>query len=137
VKLIDGKSVLLGMGIGIILTSLLGVIFFAGYSPQLTDAEIIRLSQKLGMVDKYETSRDIKRNPDGSILFIVYEGETFIDVSKRLYEAGIIESSIEFEIMIKKDDLEGSIKPGEYTIRHSDDIRSIIEKITDSYPAVP
>ena len=46
-KLIDGKSVLLGMGIGIILTSLLGVIFFAGYSPQLTDAEIIRLSQKL------------------------------------------------------------------------------------------
>lgn len=133
VKLIDGKSVLLGMGIGIILTSLLGVIFFAGYSPQLTDAEIIRLSQKLGMVDKYETSPDIKRNSDGSILFIVHEGETFTDISKRLYDADIIESSIEFEIMIKKEKLEESIKPGEYTIRHSDDTRSIIEKLTGNH----
>jgi cell division protein YceG involved in septum cleavage len=130
VKLIDGKSVLLGMGIGIILTSLLGVIFFAGYSPQLTDAEIIRLAGRLGMVDKYETTSDIKRNPDGSLLFIVREEETYTDVSKRLYEAGIIESSIEFEIMIKKDNLENSIKPGEYTIRYSDDAKSIIKKIT-------
>lgn len=129
-KLIDGKSVLLGMGIGIILTSLLGVIFFAGYSPQLTDAEIIKLSRKLGMVDRFEHSTDIKRNTDGSLLFIVNEGETYSDVSKRLYEAGIIESSIEFDIIIKKEGLEYSIKPGEYTISHSDDTKSIIKKLT-------
>lgn len=129
-KLIDGKSVLLGMGLGIILTSLLGVIFFAGYSPQLTDAEVIRLSRKLGMVDRYDSNQDIKRDSDGSLLFTVYEGETYSDISKRLYDAGIIESSIEFEIIIKKDKLEGSIKPGEYTIRHSDDTKSIIEKLT-------
>lgn len=129
-KLIDGKSVLLGMGIGIILTSLLGVIFFAGYSPQLTDAEIISLSRKLGMVDRFEAGQDIKRNPDGSINFTVYEGETYTDISKRLYEAGIIDSSIEFEIMIKKDNLEKDIRPGEYSISYNDDTRAIIEKMT-------
>lgn len=118
------------MGIGIILTSLLGVIFFAGYSPRMTDAEIISLSRRLGMVDRFESGTDIKRNQDGTILFIVSEGENHTDISKRLYEAGIIESSIEFDIMIKKEKLEDSIKPGEYTISHSDDTKSIIKKIT-------
>ena len=75
-KLIDGKSVLLGLGVGIILTSLLGTIFFIGYKPQLNDAEIIALSQKLGMVDRYSESEDIRRNPDGSLLFIIHEGES-------------------------------------------------------------
>ncbi len=129
-KLIDGKSVLLGLGMGIIITSLLGMIFFIGYKPQLTDAEIIELSKKLGMVDRYSGSGDIMRNPDGSLLFIIHENESFTQVSQRLYEAGIIESSIEFEIMLKKQQLEKSIKPGRYTIKYDDDIKTIIQKIT-------
>ncbi len=129
-KLIDGKSVLLGLGVGIILTSLLGTIFFIGYKPQLTDAEIIALSQKLGMVDRYSESEDIRRNPDGSLLFIIHEGESFTGVSQRLYEAGIIESSIEFEIMLKKEKLEKAIKPGRYTISFDDSIKTIIQKFT-------
>ena len=39
-RLLDSKSIILGLGIGIIITSLLGVIFFAGYEPQLSDANI-------------------------------------------------------------------------------------------------
>jgi cell division protein YceG involved in septum cleavage len=132
VKLIDSKSVLLGLGIGIIITSLLGIIFFAGYEPQLSDAKIINLSRKLGMVDRYEKGEDIKRNEDGSLLFTIHAGENYSEVSKRLYDAGIIESSIEFEIMIKKDKLEESIMPGEYSIRYSDDTKSIIKRITGS-----
>lgn len=129
-KLIDGKSVLLGLGLGIIITSLLGIIFFAGYKPQLSDAEIISHARKLGMMDRYESGGDIRRKDDGSLLFTIHENESFTDVSRRLYEAGIIESSIEFEIMIKKDKLENSIKPGEYNISYNDDTREIIEKIT-------
>lgn len=129
-KLIDGKSVLLGMGLGIIMTSILGVIFFLGYEPQLSDSEIIQMAQKLGMVDRYSTEDDIMRNPDGSIIFIIKEDESFTQVSKRLYEAGIIESSIEFEIMLKKGKLEALIKPGQYTISFEDDIEKIIQKLT-------
>lgn len=129
-RLLDSKSIILGLGIGIIITSLLGVIFFAGYEPQLSDAEIISLARERGMVDRYESGNDIKRNQDGSLLFIIHENESSTDVSKRLYDAGIIESSIEFEIIIKKEKLENAIKPGEYTISYSDDTKSIIEKIT-------
>lgn len=129
-KLIDGKSVLLGLGIGIIITSLLGIIFFMGYKPQLSDAEIISHARKIGMIDRYESGHDIRRKEDGSLLFTIYDGESFTDVSKRLYDAGIIESSIEFEIIIKKEKLENAIKPGEYTISYNDDTKKIIEKIT-------
>jgi cell division protein YceG involved in septum cleavage len=130
VKLIDSKSVLLGLGIGIIITSLLGLIFFAGYEPKLSDAQIISLARKLGMVDQYESGGNIRRNEDGSLIFTIYEGEDYTEISKRLYNAGIIESSIEFDIMIKKGNLEEAIKPGEYSIRYSDDTKSIIKKIT-------
>ncbi len=130
-KLLDSKSIILGLGIGIIITSLLGIIFFAGYKPQLSDAEIISLARKLGMVDRYESGNDIKRNQDGSLLFKIHENESFTDVSKRLYDAGIIESSIEFEIIIKKENLENAIKSGEYIISYSDDTKEIIKKITD------
>jgi cell division protein YceG involved in septum cleavage len=130
VKLIDSKSVLLGLGIGVIITSLLGIIFFTGYKPELSDADIIKHARKIGMVDRYESGSDIRRKEDGSLIFIIHEDERFTDVSKRLYDAGIIESSIEFEIMIKKDKLEDAITPGEYTISYSDDTRTIIEKIT-------
>ncbi len=129
-KLIDGKSVLMGMGLGIILTSLLGVIFFAGYKPRLSDTEVIALAQKLGMVDRYEQSGDITRNADGTLLFTVSENETFTDVSIRLYEAGIIKSSLEFEIMIKKQSLENSIRPGKYRISFEDDTKTILQKLT-------
>lgn len=129
-KLIDGKSVLLGLGLGIIMTSILGAIFFLGYKPQLTDAEIIRMAKKIGMVDGFTESDGIRRNPDGSICFTIEEGETLTSVSKRLYETGIIESSIEFEIMIKKENLENAIKPGQYTFSFSDEPKTIIEKIT-------
>lgn len=129
-KLIDGKSVLLGMGLGIIIASLLGVIFFAGYKPEMSDADIIEAAQKLGMVDSYSDSKDIKRNADGSLLFTVSKDESSAQISKRLYEAGLISSSIEFEIMLKKGGLEKKIKPGEYSISFDDDTKMIVEKIT-------
>jgi cell division protein YceG involved in septum cleavage len=121
---------MLGLGLGIIITSIIGVIFFAGYQPQLSDAEIVAKAQKLGMVDRYAEGGDIGRNSDGTLVFTIKENESFTQVSKRLYEAGIIESSIEFEIMIKKDNLEEAIEPGRYNISFNDDLKTIIKKIT-------
>jgi cell division protein YceG involved in septum cleavage len=130
VKLIDGKSVLLGMGIGIIITAILAMIFFSGVEPKLSDAEIIQRARELGMTDKYVERDDIRRNPDGSLIFVVYENDDFTSVSKRLYDEGIIESSIEFDIIIKKEKLENAIKPGSYNISYSDNTKTIIQKLT-------
>ncbi|NLO93213.1 MAG: endolytic transglycosylase MltG [Clostridiaceae bacterium] len=129
-KLIDGKSVLLGMGIGIIITAILAMIFFSGVEPKLSDAEIIQRARELGMTDKYVERDDIRRNPDGSLIFVVYENDDFTSVSKRLYDEGIIESSIEFDIIIKKEKLENAIKPGSYNISYSDNTKTIIQKLT-------
>lgn len=129
-KLIDGKSVLLGMGMGIIITAIIAMIFFAGVEPKSSDADIIGRARKLGMVDKYEARDDISRNPDGSLVFVVHENEEFTDVANRLYNEGIIESSIEFDIIIKKENLENAIKPGSYSIGYNDDTKTIIEKLT-------
>ena len=115
VKLIDGKSVLLGMGIGM-LSRQFWFHFFLGYQPQLSDGEIISRARELGMMDRFEAGGSIWRNQDGSVSFTVSEGESSSLIAERLYNAGIIDSSIEFEIMLKKADSQDAIKPGEYRI---------------------
>ncbi|NLU51813.1 MAG: endolytic transglycosylase MltG [Clostridiaceae bacterium] len=131
-KLIDGKSVLLGIGLGIIIASLIGFIFFLGYKPPISDSEIISKAKNLGMVDPYEAGEDIKRSTDGSLIITVHEGESFTKVSNRLYEAGLIGSTAEFEILLKKQGLETSIKPGDYSISFHDDTKAIIKKLTQN-----
>lgn len=121
---------LLGMGIGIIITATIGMIFFAGVEPDFTDADIIQRSRDLGMVDRYEAREDIRRNADGSLAFFVNENEDFTDISRRLYEEEIIESSVEFDIIIKKEKLENAIRPGNYSIGYSDTTKTIIQKLT-------
>ena len=129
-KLIDGKSILLGMGMGIIMTSILGFIFFMGYEPQDSDKEIIDKAKRLGMTDKFASEGDFVRNQDGSLTLTIKEGEDSSSVSDKLYNAGIISSSIEFDIMIKKQNLQNAIIPGQYRIDFQDDIKTIINKIT-------
>lgn len=129
-KLIDGKSVLLGIGLGIIFASLIGFIFFLGYKPHVSDPEIIEKAKDLGMVDPFENTEGIKRSDDGTLTVTVSEGETFTKVSDRLYEAGLIESAAEFELLLKRQGLENSIKPGSYSINYSDDTDVIIKKLT-------
>ena len=118
------------MGIGIVITSILGFIFFLGYQPQLSDGEIISRARELGMMDRFEAGGSIWRNQDGSVSFTVSEGESSSLIAERLYNAGIIDSSIEFEIMLKKADLQDAIKPGEYRIDYDDDTKTIIDKMT-------
>ncbi|HPU21426.1 MAG TPA: hypothetical protein PL099_00350 [Thermoclostridium caenicola] len=129
-KLIDGKSVLLGMGIGIIIASILGYIFFLGYQPQLSDGEIISRARQLGMMDRFDAAGGIIRNQDGSVTLTISEGESASQIAERLYNAGIIGSSIEFEIMVRKGNLQDAIRPGQYRIDYKEDTSAIIQKIT-------
>lgn len=129
-KLIDGKSVLLGMGIGIIVTAILGFVFFLGYQPQLSDSEIIDRAKHLGMSDNVSRDGDFVRNRDGSLSFTINEGDTSRQVADELYAAGVIDSSIEFELAVQKDNLQDSIKPGKYNISYTDGVNAIIDMIT-------
>jgi hypothetical protein len=46
------KSILLGIGIGIIITSILNMIYMAGLTPHLTSEEIREKAKEYGMVEK-------------------------------------------------------------------------------------
>ena len=69
------KYYLRGMGIGIIVTTLIFTIAWFFISPKMTDAEIIERAEKLGMVrtdggtiaENIESSPEVVENPDGSL----------------------------------------------------------------------
>ncbi|MCX7922405.1 MAG: endolytic transglycosylase MltG [Clostridia bacterium] len=48
------KSIVLGVGIGIILTSIISMIYLAGATPQMSKDEIIAKAKEYGMVNSYE-----------------------------------------------------------------------------------
>jgi hypothetical protein len=49
------KSILMGIGIGIILTALIGIIYSAGMSPQMSKQEIMEKAKQYGMVLSSDT----------------------------------------------------------------------------------
>ena len=51
-KLFDGKSIILGIGIGIIFTALVSMIYFMGVKPdKLSEEEIKQMAKQYGMVE--------------------------------------------------------------------------------------
>ena len=115
---IDGKSVLLGMGIGIIITALLGMLFFMGINTEMTNEKIIEKAKTLGMVSKSEAEiQGITYETNGNINIEVDENEGLSSVGDRLFEAGLIDSAIEFEFGMKKAGIENKIPAGTYSLK--------------------
>lgn len=57
------KSILLGIGIGIIITSIAGMIYFAGWDPlkNLSEADLMKLEQRYGLIKEPPlTTQNIK-----------------------------------------------------------------------------
>ena len=127
-KRIDGKSVLFGFGLGIILTAMAGLIFTTGYRTKLTDSEIMAQAMLIGMLDPYSGNNDMKRNEDGSLTVSVKEGETLRDLADKLYEAGLVTNKVEFELLIKRQD-PGALKAGSYVLGYHDTPEAIMSKL--------
>ncbi|NLN64542.1 MAG: hypothetical protein GX144_03880 [Clostridiaceae bacterium] len=118
---LHGKSVLLGMGIGTILTALLGFIFFLGYQPEMDEAKIRELAYQYGMVDP---------GAMGSITVTIMKDDTLLDVTEKLASVGLIkqEDMVSFQIRLaslkakeKKD-----IIPGTYEFQGNEGQEEII-----------
>lgn len=56
------KSIILGIGIGMIITSIAGMIYSAGNDKELSKEEIIRLAKSYGMVEKTNIINNSKSN---------------------------------------------------------------------------
>jgi cell division protein YceG involved in septum cleavage len=119
---LHGKSVLLGMGIGTILTALLGLIFFLGYRPDMDEAKVKELARKYGMVEPGEL---------GSIEVEIPKGITLTELTEKLAEAGLIkqENKVSFQIKLASQKVQDTIKPGVYEFNGGESEEQIISKL--------
>jgi len=102
-KRIHINSLLLGIGLGIITTALLGMLFFLGYEPVLSNEEIMKKAEALGMTYADSTlEKDILQLKDGTWSIQLNEDESIHELARRLQKSGVIESELEFEITAKK-----------------------------------
>jgi hypothetical protein len=138
--------VLLGIGIGIILTNTIYIfnpnIEYRDYSEE----EIINLASDLGMVfikdniqpsHKNEESKNIETSINEpkkyeKIKFAIEKGDSLEKVSKGLFELGIIDNMDEFNKLAKEKNIQKKLRVGTYELSPSFDYETIIKVITKS-----
>ena len=86
------KSVFFGMGIGIILTAIIGMIFFLGYTPEMDKAKVMELARKYGMVDSAEIRKPLE--------VTISKEDTVKAITEKLVSLGLVEDAVTFQIKI-------------------------------------
>ncbi|QQY78770.1 YceG-like family protein [Keratinibaculum paraultunense] len=127
--------IVLGLGIGILLTNIIYVFNPVVEYKDYSEAEIVELASELGMVfikESIDTSdiKDSKKKQE-KIILIVEEGDSLGDVSNRLFELGIVDSAERFHNYAKEKGLERKIRIGTYELmpnQNYDDILDILTK---------
>ncbi len=122
---LHGKSVLLGMGIGTILTALLGLIFFLGYQPEMDETKVKELARKYGMVEPGEL---------GTVTIEIPSGFTLTELTEKLAAAGLIseDERVAFQIKLAGRKAQEKIQPGVYEFHGGENEEEIIDTLISS-----
>lgn len=138
------KSIVLGIGIGIILTSIISIIYMLGEDPakKISDEEIIKRAEKLGMV-KSNAKTDTQGPATGSatptpvstpsvqpVTVTIEEGDLPDTVADKLFKAGLISEKNAFIIEMTDMELTKNIVYGTYKITPGMSNSEIIRMIT-------
>lgn len=153
------KYYLRGAGIGVILTTLIFTIAFAVYKPTLSDDEIMKKAEALGMempaddsdsADKKDTktAKDQKDDADASdsntddattsedggqknvIEFTIASGDTSATIAQHLQEVGLVDNAKSFDLYLSDQDLDDQLLPGTYQIPEGATFLEIGELLT-------
>ncbi len=153
------KYYLRGAGIGVILTTLIFTIAFAVYKPTLSDDEIMKKAEALGMempaddsdsADKKDTktAKDQKDGADASdsntddattsedggqknvIEFTIASGDTSATIAQHLQEVGLVDNAKSFDLYLSDQDLDNQLLPGTYQIPEGATFLEIGELLT-------
>ena len=153
------KYYLRGAGIGVILTTLVFTIAFAVYKPTLSDDEIMKKAEALGMempaddsdsADKKDTktAKDQKDDADASdsntddattsedggqknvIEFTIASGDTSATSAQHLQEVGLVDNAKSFDLYLSDQDLDNQLLPGTYQIPEGATFLEIGELLT-------
>ncbi len=125
--------IVLGIGIGIILTS---IIFY--FNPlikykEYTDEQIIKKAEELGMVfikDNIDSEHEeikpkekdfdkkAKSKKKNSVIKVeISAGDSSIDVAEKLLDLGIIEDKVEFVQFLMDKNMDKKLRPGTYELK--------------------
>ena len=153
------KYYLRGAGIGVILTTLIFTIAFAVYKPTLSDDEIMKKAEALGMempaddsdsADKKDTktAKDQKDDADASdsntddattsedggqknvIEFTIASGDTSATIAQHLQEVGLVDNAKSFDLYLSDQNLDNQLLPGTYQIPEGATFLEIGELLT-------
>ena len=153
------KYYLRGAGIGVILTTLIFTIAFAVYKPTLSDDEIMKKAEALGMempaddsdsADKKDTKTakdqkddadardsntdDATTSEDGGqknvIEFTIASGDTSATIAQHLQEVGLVDNAKSFDLYLSDQDLDNQLLPGTYQIPEGATFLEIGELLT-------
>lgn len=111
---LHGKSVLLGMGIGIILTALLGLIFTLGYSPQTA---------------RPRGGEQINQS-GGTLRLEITKEDTLTEITEKLTELKLVENAVTFQIKIVSRKIQDQIIPGTYEFQGNEDEEEVLKILT-------
>lgn len=108
-------SLLLGFGMGLLATALLGIVLLPFVASDLTDEVIMERAYILGMRLPAEDDR-LTRLSDGRVAVTVGEGETLSLLAERLSAAEVLSLPLEFEILARQSQLPDPPLPGRYVL---------------------
>ena len=134
---------ILGLGIGIILTSTIYTLNPNVKYKEYTEEEIITAATDLGMVfvkDSIDTSRDKKSKREEQkdkkgkeeIILVVEAGDNSEKVFDKLFELGVITDKKDFSKYAKEKNIEKRIRIGTYKLALNMDYDTIISILTKS-----
>lgn len=137
------KYLILGLGIGIILSSTLYSIFPEVKYTSLDDGAIIERAKELGMVNLKESIKIEKKTEElvdepvievdtgEEIEIEVVRGENSSDIAKKLYDANLIDDLDEFVFYAREKKVDKQLKYGFYKLKSNlsyDEIIKILLK---------
>ena len=146
------KYYLRGAGIGVIVTTLIFTSAIAFDKPTMSQDDIIREAEKLGMVskdsdtknqtgdeenakqedtDKTDTGKEQEDNKTSEMVsFAVARGDSSAVVASRLQEAGLVDDAQAFDNFLSEQDFDNLLQPGEYSIPEDSSFLDIAQILT-------
>ncbi len=154
------KSIILGIGIGMVLTALISTIYSMGNEPVMDKNEIIERAKQYGMIfsediilddvqkvnegqvqsevenssalgpENSKENKTVENNVEEDVLISIQPGCTSEVLANRLLESGLIHDADSFVNHLVEMKLEGSIQVGDFRIRRGSDHNTIARAVT-------
>lgn len=129
--------ILLGVGIGIIITSVFFILNPYVKYKEYSNEEIIEMASELGMVTVKESigtnnEKEIKieeEKVEGKT-FTIRPGQSLIEIANNLFENGIIEDKKEFVQFIMDNKMEKRLLPGDYILEKNLSYSTLMKILT-------